>query len=270
MDTSWIDLRPGNPTFYNGCMEFLVLAKETQIEGKTRCPCNKCKLSKWLPVNDVGGHILFHGFYKNYRNWIFHRVGEESNIHQSLGEQSNVIGRDDMEGLLKSMFRANNPHSIHEPIEDPFDESDFREDGLHNIDVESGVAHEDDDCDEFQYQNTNEEAKFRRLVDASQEALYEGCSTFSKLSFLLHLFHLKCLYHWSAESFTKLLELLIDAFFQIKEFPSSYYEAMKLINDLGLGYEKIHACPNDCMLYWGEFAQNNECHACHIHQDGKR
>ena len=49
MDTSWIDLPPGNPTFYNGCMEFLELAKDTQIEGKTRCPCNKCKLSKWLP-----------------------------------------------------------------------------------------------------------------------------------------------------------------------------------------------------------------------------
>ncbi|XP_021850392.2 uncharacterized protein [Spinacia oleracea] len=35
------------------------------------------------------------------------------------------------------------------------------------------------------------------------------------------------------------------------------------MNDLGLGYEKIHACPNDCMLYWGEFAGKSECHICH-------
>ncbi|XP_021717375.1 uncharacterized protein LOC110685200 [Chenopodium quinoa] len=38
---------------------------------------------------------------------------------------------------------------------------------------------------------------------------------------------------------------------------------MKIIKDLGLGYEKIHACPNDCMLYWGEFADEIKCHICH-------
>ncbi|GMI94850.1 hypothetical protein HRI_003154300 [Hibiscus trionum] len=26
----------------------------------------------------------------------------------------------------------------------------------------------------------------------------------------------------------------------------------KMIKDLGLGYEKINSCPNDCMLYWGD------------------
>ncbi|XP_021750776.1 uncharacterized protein LOC110716190 [Chenopodium quinoa] len=108
-----------------------------------------------------------------------------------------------------------------------------------------------------------EHVKYNKLMEASGEGLYEGYTTFSKLSFLLHLFHLKCMFHWSAESFNKLHELLLDAFPIIKEFPSSYYEGMKVINDLGLGYEKIHACPNDCMLYWGEFSEKSECHICH-------
>ncbi|XP_057518337.1 uncharacterized protein LOC130799249 [Amaranthus tricolor] len=29
--------------------------------------------------------------------------------------------------------------------------------------------------------------------------------------------------------------------------------------DLGLGYEKIHACPNDCTLYWSEMAGKDSC-----------
>ena len=38
-----------------------------------------------------------------------------------------------------------------------------------------------------------------------------------------------------------LMELLGDALPQIMEFPSSYYEAKKMISALGLGYQKIDA-----------------------------
>ncbi|XP_010696351.3 uncharacterized protein LOC104908881 [Beta vulgaris subsp. vulgaris] len=113
------------------------------------------------------------------------------------------------------------------------------------------------------FNTKEEEIKYKRLIEASNEVLYEGCTTFSKLSFLLHLFHLKCMFHWSAESFTKLLELLIDAFPQIMKFPSSYYEGKKVIKDLGLGYEKIDACPNNFMLHWGDLAEKDECLICH-------
>lgn len=51
-----------------------------------------------------------------------------------------------------------------------------------------------------------------------------------------------------------LLKLLVDAFPFITEFPVSYYEGKKIINDFGLGYETIHACPNNCILYWGELS----------------
>ncbi|GJX08844.1 hypothetical protein Tco_0196776 [Tanacetum coccineum] len=44
--------------------------------------------------------------------------------------------------------------------------------------------------------------------------------------------------------------------------PSSAYEAKKFTKDLGLGYEKIHACPNDCMLYWDDRAGQQSCHIC--------
>ena len=40
-----------------------------------------------------------------------------------------------------------------------------------------------------------EKVKYHKLLEATNEALYDGCMTFSKLSFLLHLFHMKCLFH---------------------------------------------------------------------------
>ncbi|XP_071940578.1 uncharacterized protein [Coffea arabica] len=44
--------------------------------------------------------------------------------------------------------------------------------------------------------------------------------------------------------------------------PSSYYEAEKLMNTLGLSYEKIDACPNDCSLYWGSAEKRTLCETC--------
>ncbi|XP_070043641.1 uncharacterized protein [Nicotiana tomentosiformis] len=35
-----------------------------------------------------------------------------------------------------------------------------------------------------------------------------------------------------------------------------------MIQDLGLYYEKIHACPNDCMIFWNEKEKNDNCSVC--------
>ena len=36
----------------------------------------------------------------------------------------------------------------------------------------------------------------------------------------------------------------------------------EMIRDLGLGYVKIDACEENCMLYWKENAKNSECWVC--------
>ena len=70
------------------------------------------------------------------------------------------------------------------------------------------------------------------------------------------------MFKWPDKSFSMLIDLLLVAFPQIKFFPSSYYQAKKLIMDLGLGYEKIHVCPNNCTLYWGEMVEKDCCPKC--------
>ncbi|KAI0511229.1 hypothetical protein KFK09_011854 [Dendrobium nobile] len=114
--------------------------------------------------------------------------------------------------------------------------------------------------------NTNEEndhgEKFANLMQDAGAELYPGCKTFSKLSFILKLFHLKCLHSWTARSFDMLLELLVDAFPEGVLLPKSTYEVKKMMKAFDLGYTKIDACPNDCMLFWKDRSDQNICHIC--------
>jgi hypothetical protein len=68
---------------------------------------------------------------------------------------------------------------------------------------------------------------------------------------------------WSNKSFTDLLDILLKDFLpHNSNLPSSYYEAKKIITELGLSYRKIDACRNDCMLYWKEEANADFCKIC--------
>nr|GEV62600.1 hypothetical protein [Tanacetum cinerariifolium] len=44
---------------------------------------------------------------------------------------------------------------------------------------------------------------------------------------------------------------------------SNYYESKKIVSQLGLGYQKIDVCPNDCMIYYNEENKDNDkCQVC--------
>ena len=103
---------------------------------------------------------------------------------------------------------------------------------------------------------------FFDLLRGGSQVLDEG-SKYSKLEFLLKLYHIKCLTGISDKGFTMILDLLRDAF-QNAKLPNSFYEAKKMITKLSLDYTKIDACPNDCMLYWGADVDLENCKYCHI------
>ena len=46
--------------------------------------------------------------------------------------------------------------------------------------------------------------------------------------------------------------------------PKSTYEARKILSDLGLSYELIDACINDCVLFWKENAMLDKCPRCNV------
>jgi len=44
--------------------------------------------------------------------------------------------------------------------------------------------------------------------------------------------------------------------------PKTYYKAKKILCPMGMNYQKIHACPNDCILYRHEFQEMSKCPIC--------
>ena len=91
--------------------------------------------------------------------------------------------------------------------------------------------------------------------------LYPGAKH-SKLSSLMRLYNVKGNYGWSDKGFSALLEVFVDILPNNNTLPKSMYEVKKTMKVLGLEYEKIHACPNDCILYRNEFADLAECSNC--------
>ena len=103
-----------------------------------------------------------------------------------------------------------------------------------------------------------------KLLEDANQTCYESCKHFSKLSAIEHLYHMKCLNSWTNKSFIMLLQFLLDFLPSSAMLPNDCYEAKKIIKDLGLSYEKIHACSKDCILYWKENANLETCPNCGV------
>ncbi|PPD99279.1 hypothetical protein GOBAR_DD03680 [Gossypium barbadense] len=93
------------------------------------------------------------------------------------------VGGDDMEGMLRDAFNMHN-YGFQPPFPADFMASDDCNVGA-NAFTEPGtsVPHEEPNA---------EAAKFYALLNEMNEELYEG-SKFSKMSFYIRLFQLKCL-----------------------------------------------------------------------------
>ncbi|XP_052297276.1 uncharacterized protein LOC127902408 [Citrus sinensis] len=104
-------------------------------------------------------------------------------------------------------------------------------------------------------------SSFKDMLEDAEKPLYPGAKH-SKLSSLMRLYNVKGNYGWSDKGFSALLEVLADILPNNNTLPMSMYEVKKTMKVLGLEYEKIHACPNDCILYRNEFADLAECPNC--------
>ena len=84
--------------------------------------------------------------------------------------------------------------------------------------------------------------------------LYPDCQNgLKKLGTTLELLQWKATNGVSDKRFGELLKLDKKMLLKNNELPITTYEAKQLICLLGLEVQKIHACPNDCILYQGEY-----------------
>jgi hypothetical protein len=108
------------------------------------------------------------------------------------------------------------------------------------------------------------------LEKSSKNLLYDesnGCGKeFTQLCVVLELLMLKASHGWSDNSFSKLLSLLAKLLPKPSTLPTSTDRAKKLICPLSLDVDKIHACPNHCILYRKEYEFNTKCPVCGVIQ----
>lgn len=101
--------------------------------------------------------------------------------------------------------------------------------------------------------------EFKESLDDAKVPLYPGCTKYTKLSAIVALYKHKAVNGWSNKSFDGLLEMLHDMLPTDNVLPRSVYLVRKFLKAFDLGYEKIHACVNDCCLFRKE---NEEMDCC--------
>ena len=123
-------------------------------------------------------------------------------------------------------------------------------------------ARQDEENEDGDAEPHDKDSFLKIVMKEAKRQLYPGCTKFSKFAFVVKLLHMKSLYRISNSAFSAILKLLAEAFPEQNILPKSYNEAKNLLKELGLGYESIHVCYNNCVLFRKGYAHLDKCPVC--------
>ncbi|XP_052159476.1 uncharacterized protein LOC127776981 [Oryza glaberrima] len=243
MDRQWMYADRRSKEFIDGVHYFLGGANDNKCNGFISCPCDKCKNQKeYSTTRTIHAHLFQWGFMRSYNCWTSHR------------EVGVAMEDDEVED---------------ENIPDWVQYGRFEENtmGEAELDVEGNAGADElgqilrdlqEDCE-----SEKEVQKLERMLADHRTALYPGCEKgYKKLSTILEFLQWKAKNGVSDKAFGELLKLVKNILPEGNELPESTYEAKKIVCPLGLEVQKIHACPNDYILYHGEYENLEACPVC--------
>ncbi|XP_058195233.1 uncharacterized protein LOC131311699 [Rhododendron vialii] len=223
MDRSWMLKDRRSKDYDDGVEQFLnfatIHAKDLE---SIRCPCIQCGNLIRQPIPEIRNHLFVNGIDRSYRTWIWH--GEPV-----TGRASQSVNTRDF-----SYQEVNSP-----PLNDAQEAVEMVEAAYNDCMVDP--------------------RKFKKLIEDAEKPLFPGCTKFTKLSALVRLYKYKANNDLTNKGFAELLQMIGDLLPDINELPLCIYEAGKTMAALGMEYEKIHACPNDCVLYRKELKTATSC-----------
>ncbi|XP_024009936.1 uncharacterized protein LOC112085141 [Eutrema salsugineum] len=234
VEKAWVHLSRADPAYESGARHFVqsVAAALGDCSDLMICPCIDCRNIVRQSGRVVVEHLVTRGMdeaYKISRDWYHHgEVISESESETNFNHQWN----DEIFGL----YRAVEYFEEENDIKDYFCEDDDGEDKRE---------------DEF----------YAKLADAATP-LYPNCVADSKLSAIVKLFRLKTQNGWSDKSFNDLLETLKEMLPKDNVLHTSLYDVKKFFKSFDMGYQKIHACVNDCCLYKKKYKTLDSCPKC--------
>ena len=105
---------------------------------------------------------------------------------------------------------------------------------------------------------------FDKLEEDAKRELYPSCTDYNILKFFIEMLNVKVMTNLSNKRLDMMLELLTKILPKGKLVPRSTYEAKKILHDLGMSYEHIDACKNDCALFWKETEKLDKWPVCEV------
>jgi hypothetical protein len=102
---------------------------------------------------------------------------------------------------------------------------------------------------------------FFKLLEASEEPLHEHIEV-TLLAFITRLVAIQSKYFFSNNWYNDILKLISDILLKPHKVHKDMYQSKKMMSALGLKYEKIDVCPDNCMLFWKEHANEKKCLEC--------
>ncbi|XP_050387117.1 uncharacterized protein LOC126803351 [Argentina anserina] len=243
IDKGWVKLTRTSVDYKAGLQEFLLHSVSVVADsfGRIKCPCKKCRNGQVrLPPEVVRDHLIVHGMFPPYEDGLWVDHGEDlpnPNFQENIEvEVDDDLPMDtDMMDLLADAFRGDNA---------TFEQHNVEEGEPANV-------------------RSEDQEQFLKSFKDAETSLYPG-SKMSKLEFLIRFFQVKCLSRMTDKALTLMLKLFKSVLPDGNTLPSTFYLAKKSITDLSLTYQKIDACPNDCMLYWKNKAHLHKCDECGV------
>ncbi|XP_015642892.1 uncharacterized protein, partial [Oryza sativa Japonica Group] len=230
--------------FIDGVHYFLRVAEANRQRGFICCPCNKCKNQKeYSASRTIHFHLFESGFMPSYNCWTSH--GE-----QGVEMEEDEVEDDNIPDFAQYVGFEGNQTGEEEIAADGNDVAD---------DLGQMLQDAREDCE-----SEKEAHKLDKMLEDHRTSLYPGCEQgHKKLDTTLELLQWKAKNGVSDKAFGDLLKLVKNILPGGNKLPETTYEAKKIVCPLGLEVHKIHACPNDCILYRGEEYENLEaCPVC--------
>lgn len=114
---------------------------------------------------------------------------------------------------------------------------------------------EKQNAEDFDGIDRPEEDEFRKKLDDAETPLYPTCQKYTKVAAIMGLYRIKVRSGMSESYFDQLLTLVHDMLPRDNVLPKSTDEMKKFLKVFGFGYDVIHACKNDCILYRKQYAE---------------
>ncbi|CAD6334911.1 unnamed protein product [Miscanthus lutarioriparius] len=247
MDRSWVHNTLFPTEYVNGVKQFMDFIKEKFGEdAEILCPCTRCLNQKYLHQPTVKNHILMNGMDCTYTRWVHH--GEDISVHVNEVPASILVFDIDEDSI-----------GVAENDNNGVDRLDIL---LRELQTAQGHGSHDSKTKNGNNDGNRQSSFLKNLIKEAKCQLYPGCTKFSKFSFVAKLLHMKSFYRITNSALSAFVKLLVDAFPEFNTLPTSYHEPKNIIKELGLGYESIHVCYNNCILFQKDYSNHDNCPVC--------